>query len=167
MKRIGILIALYLAIGLQISISAPIRSLPWDIDIVLLAIILIASFTSRGEGVFWALIAGVLLDAFDPSSMGGHIVAKSSAVFLFIILNSAMNLHQPSLLALALFLLSILDRLIFRLFTPFIGSYGFAFLHFDLPSAVLTTIVGFVVLWIVMRYGGFSHGHFPEKDVLS
>ena len=164
MKRVGILIGLYLAVGLQISIAAPIRSLPWDVDLVLLALVFIAGFSSRGEAVFWAMVAGLLLDVFDPASMGGHIIAKSSAVFLFCILNGSLNLYRPSLLAITFLLLSLVDRLVFRLFTPFIGNYGWALLRFDLPSAIATALVGFIFLWIAMGIGIFTPGTSPERD---
>lgn len=155
MRRFLFILILYFAIGIQISIAAPIPALGWDIDFVLIFLVIIASLSGRGEAVLWAIFAGFLLDIFDPSAMGGNIASKASAIYLFIILNDSMNLEQPALLGITIFILTFIDRLIFRLFSPFVGKFGWALLRFDLPSAILTAIISLVVLTILIRLGFF------------
>lgn len=166
-RRLLFLIALYFAIGLQISLAAPVLGLGWDIDIILLVLVIIASKTGRGEAVIWAALVGFALDAFDPSSMGGQIVAKSSAIFIFGIIVDAMNLEQPLLLAATVLLLTLIDRIIFRLFSPFITQFGWTFLRYDLPSAILTALVGLLFLWIAMRAGIFAPRASEEQGLMS
>ncbi|HHS50618.1 MAG TPA: hypothetical protein ENN07_05830 [candidate division Zixibacteria bacterium] len=164
MKRLLIFIALYLLVGLQISISAPFGGLHWDFDLVLIFLIFVASSSSRSGSVLWAILAGLLLDVFDPVSFGGHMVAKSTVVFLFTIIDDSLNLSQPTLLGFVILVLALIDRVIFRLFTPFVQSFGMALVRWDLPSAVLTAILGFVLLWIALRAGLFLPGHIKDTD---
>ena len=158
MKRLLFLIALYLAVVIQISLGIPVASLGWDIDIVLLILVIILCSTGAGEAILWAALAGLALDAFDPAAMGGHLVAKSTAIFALTFIRGSMNLDQPPLLAAAIFILTILDRLIYRLFSPYLSRFGTTFLRFDLPSAVLTAIFGFILLWALSRAGMISLG---------
>jgi len=152
-KRLLFLIILYFAVILQVSIGIPVASLGWDIDIVLIVLILISAKTGRGESILWALIVGLALDSFDPAALGGHMVAKSTAIYVLSYLTIIMNLEQPIYLALAVFILTLIEHLIFRLFTPLINNYFWVLLRYDLPSVILTTIVGFIVLLVALKIG--------------
>lgn len=128
----------------------------WDIDLVLLFLVILSSRVGRGEAILWAAIAGLALDSFDLPSMGGQIVAKSSAILILGMILDSMNLEQPTLLAATVFLLALVDRLIFRLFSPFVANFGWNFLRYDLPSALLTAILGWIVLMVAIRIGLFK-----------
>jgi rod shape-determining protein MreD len=162
-KRILLFLALYAAIGLQISIGTPIPGLGWDADLVLLCLLLITSKTSPTEGIIWAAVIGLTLDAFDPSSMGGNIAAKTTAIFVFFKLNEAMNLDQPILLGAALLILSFLDRIIFRIFSPLAVNYGWTLIRFDIPSAIITALIGFGLLLLARRIGIFNTDSVAER----
>ena len=123
-RRLLYLLVLYFAIGLQLSLAAPIPGLGWDIDIVLIILVMIAARTGRGEAVIWAALTGLALDAFNPAAMGGQLVAKATAIFLLGVLIDAMNLEQPLLLGATIMLLTFLEHIIFRLFTPFLKQFG-------------------------------------------
>ncbi len=164
-KRLLFLIIIYLAVGLQISIAAPIPGLAWDLDIVLLVLIVIATGVGRGEAIIWAAIAGLALDSFDAAAMGGHIVAKSTALFVLGIILDSMNLEQPTLLAATILLLSLIDHLIFRLFSPYATQFAWSFLRYDLPSSIITGLVGLLLLWIAMKLGIFVPRAVEEHNV--
>lgn len=164
MKNLVMIIGLYLAVALQLSVAAPFGASQWGFDIILLLLIYYSSFSSRAGGILWALAGGILLDVFDPASMGGHLVAKTTAILLFGIADGSLNLSQPAILGAILLLLSILDRMIFRLFSPFISNYGWALLRVDLPSAVLTALLGFILLYAAMRFGFFLPGRMQDAD---
>jgi len=155
-RRLLYILLLYLAVGMQISLATPLPGLGWDIDIVLLFLVIIATKVGHGEAVIWAMFAGLALDVFDPSAMGGCIVAKSTAIFLFGVLSNALNLEQPTLLAVTIFVLTLIDRIIYRLFSPYSTQFGWAFLRFDLPSAAVTAIAGLIVLLIAIRMRVFT-----------
>jgi len=155
-KRLIILAALYFVIGFQISLSAPIPGLAWDIDLVLIFLVILSAKVGRGEAILWAALAGLALDSFDIPAMGGQIVAKSSAIFLLGLIIDSMNMEQPALLAGTVFIMAILDRLIFRFFSPFAVNFGWNFLRFDLPSAIITALTGWILLMIAIRTGFFD-----------
>jgi len=154
-KRLAFLLIIYFAVGFQVSLAAPIPGVSWDIDLVLLLLVILASRTGRGEAILWAALAGLALDAFDIPAMGGHIVAKSTSIFLLTIILDSMNLEQPTLLAATIFILALLDRVVFRLFSPFVANFGWNFLRFDMPSALLTAIFGWLVLMLAIRFKVF------------
>jgi len=162
-KRLIFIVFIYLVIGFQVSIASPIPTLGWDVDVVLILLVIIYSHTIRGEGIIWAIVAGLLLDAFVPEAMGGHIVAKATSIFIFSKFTDSLNLEQPLLLAMAIFLLAFVDRIIYRLFTPFTREFGWVLLRYDLPSAILTGIVGFLFLWLAMRIGLFEIRYSEES----
>lgn len=155
-RRLIYLIILYLIIGFQISIAAPIPGFAWDIDLVLLFLVILTSRVGRGEAILWAALAGLALDSFDLPAMGGHIVAKSSAIFIMGLTLDSMNLEQPTLLAGIVFLLAIIERIIFRLFSPFATNFWWNFVRFDLPSAIITAVIGWIVLMVAIRTGIFK-----------
>lgn len=161
-KRLVYPLILYIIIGMQISLASPIPGLSWDIDLVLLALVILSSRTGRGEAILWAALAGLALDCFDIPAMGGHIVAKSTAILILGLVHDSMNLEQPALLAATVFVLAIADRLIFRLFSPYGATFIWNFLRFDLPSALLTALVGWVILMLAIRLGIFRPR--PQDD---
>ncbi|MCK5832837.1 hypothetical protein KAH81_04105 [bacterium] len=165
MKRIGLFFALYFAIGIQVSISTPFAQFPWDFDLAFIILVFATSLFSRSESLLWAMLGGFMLDIFDPVSLGGHILAKTTVVLIFGLIDDSLNLSRPLLLGIVLFILSFLDRIIFRLFTPFAIHYGLTLIRFDLPSAVLTALLGFILLWIAIKIGLFLPGHYKDSDI--
>ena len=132
------------------TLLAPLSVFGWDIDLGLLALVLVSGYASPRATVGWGAFSGFLLDSLNPQWMGAGIVARATAAFFLSAMREKLNIEHPFLDGVVIFLAGIIDRSIYLVLTSYRANFFYGLWRYIIPSALYTAVFA-VVLIILYR----------------
>ncbi len=132
------------------TLLAPISIFGWDIDLGLLALVLISGYASSRATVGWGAFSGFLIDCLNPDWMGAGLVARATAAFFLASMREKLNIEHPFLDGAVIFVAGVIDRTIYIALTQYRGNLFYMLWRFIIPSALYTALFA-VMLIIVYR----------------
>ena len=120
------------------------------IDLVLLLIVFNCLRRSAWEVVLLGGLLGFMSDMFTPTNAGAMIFGYTLAAFILVNGRETFNLDRPLLHGLAIFIVAILQRLVYLIFTSFHTDGVMIFIMTGILTALLTAIEA-VVLDVLIR----------------
>jgi len=133
------------------TLLAPISILGWDIDIGLLALVLIGSYSNGRTTVGWGAYSGFLIDCLDPRWMGAGIVARATTALFLSTMHEKLNIEHPFLDGAVIFLAGIIDRSIYLVLTRYRVNFLYTLWRYIIPASAYTAIFA-IVLIIIYRF---------------
>ena len=128
------------------TLLAPLSVLGWDIDLGLLALVLISGYASPRATVGWGAFSGFLLDCLNPGWMGAGIVARSTAGFFLSSMREKLNIEHPFLDGLVIFAAGVIDRSIYIVLTKYWVNFIFMLWRYIIPSALYTAVFAVIII---------------------
>ena len=130
------------------SLLAPLRILGWDIDIGLIALVLVGSYSSRRGTILWGAFSGFLLDCLNPQWMGAGVVSRSTAAFFLAIMREKLNIEHTFLDGVVIFVAGIIDRAIYLGLTQYREQFLYGLGRYIIPSSFYTAVFAMVLIYI-------------------
>ena len=154
MVFISRLILLIVATYAGTSLLAPLRILGWDLDVGLLALVLIGTHSRKGSLVAWGAFSGLLMDCLNPQWMGAGIVARATAAMFLSSMREKLNIEHSFIDGIVIFIAGIIDRGIFLGLTQYREHLFYGFFRFVVPSAFYTALFA-IILILLYRFRNF------------
>ena len=130
------------------SLLAPMRILGWDIDIGILALVLISTYAGRNSTVGWGMFSGFLLDCLNPQWMGAGIVARSTSAMFVSSMREKLNIEHAFLDGAVVFIAGFIDRAIYLGLSQYRENFFYGIFRFVIPSALYTAIFAIMLIFI-------------------
>jgi len=150
MKFITRFIFLTIATYAGTTLLAPISVFGWNIDIGLLALVLISSYSNGGTTVAWGAYSGFLIDCLNPQWMGAGIVGRTTAALFLSAMHERSNIEHPFLDGIVILFAGIIDSSIYLALTQYRVSFLYGLWRYIIPSSIYTAIFA-IVLVIIYR----------------
>ncbi|MFP4458417.1 MAG: rod shape-determining protein MreD [Candidatus Zixiibacteriota bacterium] len=112
-----------------------------SIDLVLLLIVFASLRRPAWQVVLIGGILGFFTDMFTPTFAGASIMGYSLAAFILVNSRETFNLDRPLLHGLAIFIVAILQRIIYLLFSGFYAEGIFIYIITALLTSLFTAII--------------------------
>ena len=130
------------------TLLAPLTIFGWDIDIGILAVVLIGLSVS-GEGtILWGAYSGFIIDCLNPQWMGAGIGARATAALFISAMRGKLNIDHPVLIGFVIFVASLIDRFIYLSLSSYNVQIFYALWRFIIPSALYNAIFAVVIIEI-------------------
>ncbi len=130
------------------SLLAPLRIMGWDIDLGLLAVVLVGLGTSGPGTILWGSFSGFLMDCLNPQWMGAGMVARATAALFISLMRGKLNINHPFFVGFVVFVAEFIDRAIYLSLSSYHVAILYGLWRFVLPSALYNAIFAVLVLQI-------------------
>ena len=119
-----------------------------DIDVGLLALVVLSTIAKPSSTVGWGAFSGFLVDCLSPEWMGAGIAARATATMFLASMREKLNIYNPVWDGVVIFAAGVIDRAMFLGFTQYRADFLFALVRYVVPSALYTALVAVIVIFL-------------------
>ncbi|MBN1755814.1 rod shape-determining protein MreD [bacterium] len=157
MKTFLLILMVFIAVILQLFFSEVGNIMGVELDLILIFLLLLTPRVKPITLLLWAAAAGLVLDSFQPFTLGAFIFSKTTLAFIIVNVYNNLDTRKSFNIAVLALITGFIERLLYYFFNSSGASFLYSLWRYIIPGSIYTAVICLVIhfLWHQRNYLAF------------